>query len=275
MNKSELTNTVIQGDCETILKNVPSGTFNLIFTSPPYADIENKYKDGFKGVAPEDYCDWFMPKIKEFYRVLDNKGSFILNIDDKVKDGFRHPYVYELVYRITKETGFKLFERLQWNKGKSLCHPKRFRSAVEYIFWFAKEGGFTFNIDEMRVPYNEISINRMKSPLKKRFARTEANQDTIEYKDWSPNPKGALPSTMVSIGSESRRVSNKHFAIFPVKLADYFIRGGSNPGDLVLDPFAGSFTTCVAAKAVGRNYCGIDRDTDYCEEGKKRLTSFS
>ena len=272
MNKHNLTNAVVHGDCETVLKETPSGTFNLIFTSPPYADIANKYKDGFKGVAPEDYCDWFIPKIKEFYRVLDNRGSFILNIDDKVVKGFRHPYVYELVHRITKETGFKMFERLQWNKGKSLCNEYRFRNAVEYIFWFAKEEGFTFHIDEMRTPYAAVSINRMKKPIKKRFARTEENQDANDYKDWAPNPKGALPSTMINIGSESKRVANKHFAVFPVKLADYFIRGASNPGDLVLDPFAGSFTTCVAAKAVGRNYCGIERDADYCEDGKKRLS---
>lgn len=269
----DYTNKILCGDCETILKKFPDQSINLIFTSPPYADTANKYKDGYKGVRPDDYCEWFIPKIHEFYRVLSNTGSFILNIDDKIINGFRHPYVYELVSRITKETKFKLFERLQWNKGKSLCHPKRFRSAVEYVFWFAKEDGFTFNIDEMRTPYSEVSIKRMKKPIKKRFARTEENQTENVYKDWSPNILGALPSTLVSIGSESQRVADNHIAVFPVKLADYFIRGGSNYGDLVLDPFAGSFTTCAAAKAIGRNYCGMDRDVDYCKFGETRLNS--
>lgn len=271
MNKHDVTNSILQGDCEEILKETPSGVFNLIFTSPPYADIAGKYQHGAKGVPPEKYCDWFIPKVKEFYRVLDNKGSFILNIDDKVQNGFRHPYVYELVYRITKETGFKLFERLQWNKGKSLCHPKRFRSAVEYVFWFAKEEGFTFNLDAMRTPYDKVSLKRMERPIKKRFARTEDNQNTTIYKDWKPNPNGALPSTLITIGSESKRISNKHFATFPVKFAEYFIKGSSNPNDLVLDPFGGSFTTCVAAKILGRQYCGIDTDVEYCKDGITRL----
>jgi DNA modification methylase len=265
------TNQIITGDCETILKECSDQTFKLIFTSPPYADTANKYKDGYKGVAPEDYCNWFIPKIKEFYRVLDNKGSFILNIDDKVIDGFRHPYVYELVHRITTETGFKLFERLQWNKGKSLCHPKRFRSSVEYLFWFAKEKEFTFHIDEFRVPYNEISIKRMKKPLKKRFARTEENQDAAEYKDWAPNPKGALPSTIINIGSESQRVADNHVAVFPLKLAEQFIKGATNEGDLVLDPFNGTGTTCLAAKKLRRNYCGVDRDSEYCKFAIQRI----
>lgn len=267
----EYINKIINGECEQTLKKLPERSVDLIFTSPPYADVANKYKNGYKGVHPDDYCEWFLPKVKEFYRVLNNKGSFILNIDDKVIDGFRHPYVYDLVSRITKETGFKLFDRLQWNKGKSLCHPKRFRPSVEYIFWFAKEKGFKFNIDEFRVPYSEVSLKRMRKPIKKRFARDEKNQNENLYKEWFPNSKGALPSTIINIGSESQRVANNHVAVFPVKLAKQFINGASDEGDLVLDPFSGTGTTCVAAKQLNRNYCGIDQEEEYCIFSEQRI----
>jgi len=263
---SDYINKCLVGDCETILKSFPDKSVNLILTSPPYAGIKEKYQAGFSAPPPELYCDWFIPKVKEFSRVLADNGSFILNIDDKVVDGFRHPYVYELVCRIIKETGFQLFERINWNKGKSLCHPKRFRNPVEHVFWFAKGTGFTFNLDDMRLPYNEVSLKRMKKPIKKRFARTAENQDTLEYKDWNPHPKGALPSTLLNIGSVSKRKKDDHFAMFPDKFAEYFIKGGSNPGDLVLDPFAGAFTTCAAAKKLGRNYCGMDIFQSYVDD---------
>jgi DNA modification methylase len=271
LTATDFTNKCLLGDCEQVLQDFPEKSVNLILTSPPYAGIKEKYKEGFSAPPPDLYCDWFIPKVKQFHRVLADNGSFILNIDDKVVDGFRHPYVYELVVRIVKETGFQLFERVNWNKGKSLCHPKRFRNPVEHVFWFAKGNGFTFNLDDMRLPYNKVSINRMKKPIKKRFARTAENQDTLEYKEWKPHPKGALPSTLLNIGSVAKRRSDKHFAMFPEKFAEYFIKGASNPGDLVLDPFAGAFTTCVASKKLGRSYCGLDIFQDYIDDGEKEL----
>jgi DNA modification methylase len=275
LTATDFTNKCLLGDCEQVLQDFPEKSVNLILTSPPYAGIKEKYKEGFSAPPPDLYCDWFIPKVKQFHRVLADNGSFILNIDDKVVDGFRHPYVYELVVRIVKETGFQLFERVNWNKGKSLCHPKRFRNPVEHVFWFAKGNGFTFNMDDMRLPYNKVSINRMKKPIKKRFARTAENQDTLEYKEWKPHPKGALPSTLLNIGSVAKRRSDKHFAMFPEKFAEYFIKGASNPGDLVLDPFAGAFTTCIASKKLGRSYCGLDIFQDYIDDGEKELATIT
>jgi site-specific DNA-methyltransferase (cytosine-N4-specific) len=267
----EIKNQIICGDCEQICKKIPDGAINSIITSPPYAAISGKYLNGFVAPSPENYADWFLPKVKEFYRILNNKGSFILNIDDKVEDGFRSIYVYDLVCRITRETGFKLFEHLYWNKGKFLPNKKRFGNSVEYIFWFAKEKDFIFNLDEMRVPYNEASIKRMKKPIKKRFARTEENQNINEYKDWSPNPKGAIPPMIINIGSESKRISDNHVAVYPEKFAEYFIKGSSNIGNLVFDPFCGAGTTCVAAKKLGRSYFGIDICDEYVNFSKERV----
>lgn len=267
----EYINQVINGDCEEVCKEMPEKCVNLIFFSPPYADIAGKYKDGYKGVAPEDYSNWMIPKIHQFYRVLNDSGSMVINIDSKVINGFRSTYVMELVLRITKETGFHLYEELTWWKGKSLCHPKRFRNPLEKIYWFVKQKDFVFNLDAMRVEYDKKSLARMLRPIKKRFARTEENQEKTEYKEWKSHPLGAIPSTLVKIGSTSQRICDFHCATFPCKLSDYFIKGGSNLGDLILDPFAGTFTTCLSAKNLGRDYCGIDLSKDYCEFGKQRL----
>jgi site-specific DNA-methyltransferase (cytosine-N4-specific) len=267
----EFLNKVVCGDCGQICKGIEDKTFNAVITSPPYADIKGKYKNNFSAPSPDDYADWFLPKVKEFYRVLKDDGSFILNIDDKVEDGFRSIYVYDLVCRITRETGFKLFEHLYWNKGKFLPSKTRFSNKIEYIFWFVKQKDFVFNLDEMRIPYNEKSIKRSEKPIKKRFVRTEENQKDKNYKKWILNPKGASPSTLLNIGSESKRISDNNIAVYPEKLAEYFIKGSTNIGDLIYDPFCGAGTTCVSAKKLCRNYFGTDIFQEYVDFSKERI----
>ena len=126
-------------------------------------------------------------------------------------------------------------------------------------------------MDSMRKPYSPISIQRMKNPIKKRFNRTKENQDASDYKAWSPNPMGALPSVLVQIGSESKRISDNHTAVFPEKLCNYFIKGATKEGDLVCDIFSGSGTTAVAAKKLKRNYLGFDISELYNAEAEQRL----
>jgi len=246
-----------------------SNSIDLVITSPPYANLK-KYIDN-PGIHPDNYVEWFLPICNEICRVIKPTGSFILNINDKVEDRFRHPYVFDLISELHKRTELKMFERLFWNKLKGLPNRNRFGDRVEYIFWFAKSDKFHFNIDEMRVPYSEKSIQRMKNPLKKRFARNESNQNENNYKNWSPNEGGALPTTLVNISSESKRIADNHVAVYPVELVKYFIKGSTKEGDVVLDPFMGTGTTGVAAKSLGRNWIGFDLQEEYIKVAKNRI----
>ena len=261
-------NKIHIGDCLELLKQLDDNSVDLVITSPPYADLK-VYIDN-PGILADNYVEWFLPICNEICRVIKPTGSFILNINDKVEDGFRHPYVFDLVSQIHKRTELKMFERLFWNKMKGLPNRSRFGDRVEYIFWFAKQKGFKFNIDEMRTEYSEKSIQRMKKPLKKRFSRKE-NDDNIDYKDWSPNPLGALPTTLVNISSESKRIADNHVAVYPLELVNYFIKGSTEVGDLVLDPFMGTGTTAVSAKKLGRNYLGFELQQDYIDVANKRI----
>ena len=263
-------NDIYLGDSLELLKQLPDDSIDLVITSPPYSTLK-VYVDN-PGVSADKYVDWFLPYCKEIQRVIKPTGSFILNINDKVEGGFRHPYVFDLISEIHKRTELKMFERLFWNKMKGLPNRSRFGDRVEYLFWFAKEKGFKFKIDEMRTPYSEKSIQRMKNPLKKRFARTENDLD--EYKDWSPNPLGALPTTLINISSQSKRISDTHVAVFPMELVEYFIKGSTDEGDLVLDPFMGTGTTGVSCKKLNRNYLGFELETQYIEESKKRILNY-
>jgi DNA modification methylase len=263
-------NQIYQGDSLELLRKLPDNSVDLVITSPPYSTLK-LYIDN-PGILADDYVEWFLPICNEICRVIKPTGSFILNINDKVEGGFRHPYVFDLISQIHKRTELKMFERLFWNKMKGLPNRSRFGDRVEYLFWFAKEKGFKFNIDEMRTEYSEKSIKRMTKPLKKRYARTE--NEVGEYKDWSPNPLGALPTTLVNISSESKRIANNHVAVYPVELVDYFIKGSTDEGDLVLDPFMGTGTTAISAKKLSRKFIGFEKQSEYIEVANKRIIDY-
>ncbi len=331
-------NNIYFGDSLKGMKNLPDACIDLVMTSPPYADMK-KYADGFEGFQPDNYVQWFLPYISQIARILKDTGSFILNINDKSMDGFRHPFIFELIYAIhniedyckikgielekVDMHGLKLFERLFWNKGKYLAHPKRFGDKVEYIFWFSKAKNRKLNMDPMRLEYDSKSVKRMERPLLKRFVR-EGGEEVTEYKQggegsWAPNPEGALPSvlieegamhhvhpveealpegtilitekfdsdfhgvvqpkegdsphpsTIVTIGSEARRIAGNHVAVYPERLVSYFIQGATDAGDIVLDPFMGTGTTAVVAKALGRQYIGYDQVEDYVKTAMERV----
>jgi site-specific DNA-methyltransferase (adenine-specific)/site-specific DNA-methyltransferase (cytosine-N4-specific) len=264
-------NQIYQGDSLELLLKLPDNSVDLVITSPPYADLK-VYIDN-PGILADEYVEWFLPICNEICRVIKPTGSFILNINDKVEGGFRHPYVFDLISQIHKRTELKMFERLFWNKMKSLPNRSRFGDRVEYIFWFAKEKGFKFYLDEMRTEYSDKSIKRMKKPLKKRYARTE--NEVEEYKDWAPNPLGALPTTLVNISSESKRIADNHVAVYPVELVDYFIKGSTQEGDIVLDPFMGTGTTGVSAQKLGRSFIGFERQQEYIEVANNRIKEYA
>lgn len=265
------TNQIICGNSLDLLKQVDNDSIDLHMHSPPYGKM--KSYGICQGIEPDKYVEWYLNFSKEIYRTLKSTGVLILNINDCVINKTRHYFVYELVYRMCKEQGWLLAERLFWNKGKSLCHPKKFRDVAEYIFVFSKTNDFYMDINEMRVPYNIKSLKRMERPIKKRFNRSLDNQDKLEYKNWSSNKLGALPGTILSIGSESKRVSNINFAVYPEKLCNYLIKGFSRTNQLVCDIFSGSGTTCLSAKKLGRNYLGFEIQPEAVEESIARLNN--
>ena len=327
--------TIYHGDSLAGMRLIESESIDLVITSPPYADMK-VYEGGFGGFHPDEYVKWFLPYIAEIGRILKPTGSFILNINDKSIDGFRHPFIFELIFAIHNAEdycklkgldeldmhGLRMFERLFWNKGKFLAHPSRFGDKVEYLFWFSKTRNRKFNIDPMRLKYDEKSVKRMERPLLKRFVR-ESGEEVTEYKQggegsWAPNDRGALPSvlveegamlhvrpvvenlpegtvligeriedgievihpqvgdtphpsTIVTIGSETRRIAGNHVAVYPERLVNYFIQGATDEGDVVLDPFMGTGTTAVVAHALGRQYVGFDISADYVKTANARI----
>jgi len=244
------------------LEYLPERSVQLVITSPPYSNTRSSYA----GVEPDRYVDWFLPITKELLRTLTPTGSFVLNINDKCNKGERIPYTHELVYKMRAEQGWKLIETYIWVKKKGLpcVTSRRGSDYFEYIYHFAKTTKPTFNVDEWRTPYPESSIKRAQYTIKQNTSNREARLSKGEQpqKKWKQHPKGAWPKNVLYFPLDQGK---DHPAAFSIELPDYFIRGLSNPGDMVLDPFCGRGTTCSAANNLGRQYMGFDLKREYLD----------
>jgi site-specific DNA-methyltransferase (adenine-specific) len=247
---------ILQGDCAEVLRNFPDDHFDLIVTSPPYADNR---KHTYGGVAPDKYVDWFVGCAAEFLRVLKPTGTFVVNIKEKVVAGERHTYVIDLIVALRAQ-GWLWTEEFIWHKKN--CHPgkwpNRFRDAWERCLQFNKQRDFAMYQDAVMVPMGDWAKSRLKSLGKNDVNRHASQVDSGFGKNIS-NWVGrdlAYPSNVLHLATETG--NKNHSAAFPLALPEWFIKLFTRPGDRVLDPFIGSGTTCVAAKRLGRASVGID-----------------
>ncbi|MCX8156531.1 MAG: site-specific DNA-methyltransferase [Verrucomicrobiae bacterium] len=267
----EIRAEIIQGDCLHVLEQFPENFFDLIMTSPPYAD---RRKNTYGGVPPERYVEWFLPRSQQFLRVLKPTGTFILNIKEKAENGERHTFVIELILALRKQ-GWLWTEEFIWHKKN--CYPgkwpNRFRDAWERCLQFNKTRHFKMNQEAVMVPMGNWAQTRLKSLGKNDVVRFNSQVGSGFGKNianWLGRDK-AYPTNVLHLATEC---GNKaHSAAFPEELPEWFIKLFTDEGDTVLDPFAGSGTTCYVAQRMSRHSVGIDVVPEYCELARSQLSS--
>ena len=260
---------IIQGDCAEVLKNFDHDTFDLIVTSPPYAD---RRVHTYGGIKPEQYVDWFLPKSEQFLRTLKSTGSFILNIKEKAENGERHTYVLELILALRKQ-GWLWTDEYIWHKKN--CYPgkwpNRFRDAWERCLHFTKAKKFKMNQEAVMVPMGDWANTRLKSLGKNDVVRFDSQVGSGFGKNianWAQRSM-AYPTNVLHLATECG--NKNHSAAFPRALPEWFIKLFSDEGDLVLDPFAGSGTVIEVARELHRNAIGIEILQEYCDMAHKQL----
>jgi site-specific DNA-methyltransferase (adenine-specific) len=270
------TNKTYMGDAIELAKKLPDNSVDLIVTSPPYADTVS-YGYSVVTLTPEEYVDWFLPLFHEAKRFLKDTGSFILNINDRATNGERNIYVFDLVTRIVKETGLKLFDRYIWFKKSALPMPgdKRLNDRIEYIFHFVKDGKkFKTNTDRVRVPYKEISLHRFKSKVHGNDIVNPDGTTVLSQRGSSkPHPLGAKPITVFRFDTGSALRGIKHPAPFHPQLPEFFIKWLTDDGDLVLDPFMGGGTVAEVCLRMKRKYLGFEINPTYVKMIEERLNN--
>lgn len=263
---------VTHGDALDWLPKLPTGSVDLFFTSPPYADAR-----AYSRIHPDQYVEWFLPFAKLMYDATAETGGLVINIKNRVANrgpyrGQRHPYVYQLVLAM-QEMGWRWIETYIWAKPNAV--PGRFgprtKDSFEYVYHFARGPKPYFDLDSVRVPYkaDDAEIERRK---RDRLGRrnTEAGFGRDRTKTYLHG--GADPGNVISVPqtyNQHRGVA--HTAAMPEGLAEFFIKAMCPPGGVVIDPFAGGGTTTVVARRLGRQAGGFEIHDKFVAEAKRRI----
>ena len=267
---TQLSYQIYTGDCLTVIPaEVAANSVDLIFTSPPYADQRKK---NYGGIHPDSYVEWFLPRAEVLREALKPSGSFVLNIKEKAIHGERHPYVMELVLALRKQ-GWRLVDEFIWHKKN--CYPgkwpNRFRDAWERLLHFTLSRDFKMRQEAVMVPmgsWKETRLRQLSDNDQTRFVSQHGNSFGKRIANWVDRD-WAYPSNVLHMATECGY--RGHPATFPVALPHWFIRLFTDEGDCVLDPFAGSGTTLVAAQQLNRRGIGIDIIEEYGELMRGRL----
>lgn len=258
---------IVNADTLNFLKTIPDNTVELIVSSPPY----NMGKSYESRQSFKDYFGFQKKVIEECYRILKPEGNFCWQIGNYVEKGEIFPldiYYYDIFKFDLK---MKLRNRIIWYFGHGLHASKRFSGRYETILWFSKSDDYIFNLDSVRIP--------SKYPGKRHFKGDKKGQ-------LSGNPKGKNPSDIWEIITNdfdsclwdipnvksNHPEKTIHPCQYPIELVERLVLSMTKENGIVLDPFMGVGSTLLAALLHNRKAIGIDKEKDYINIAKSRIT---
>jgi site-specific DNA-methyltransferase (cytosine-N4-specific) len=265
-----------------ILRQIPSNSVALAFTSPPFA---LKRKKAYGNVPPAEYVDWFWPFAEEIYRVLRPDGSFVFELGGawNTGSGTRSLYPYELILRSARL--FHLAQEFYWYNPSRLPTPAewvtirrtRVKDAVNMLWWLSKTQAPQADNRRVLRPYSRSMKRLLRDGYK--VARRPSQHDISPH--FQRDNGGAIPPNLLEVPNTRSRDDYFircrkaglpiHPARFPPALPDFFIRFLTEPGQVVLDPFAGSNVTGQVAELLGRSWISIEINADYVRGSQLRF----
>lgn len=299
---------IINGDAIEVLKTLPDSICRTCVTSPPYYGLRDYAADGQIGLesTPEEYIDRLVQVFREVRRVLKDDGTLWVNIGDSyatrssanpprntrnkcghtaksVPDGYKAKDLIGIPWMLAfslRADGWYLRQDIIWHKTNCLPESVKDRctKSHEYIFLLSKSPKYFFDAESISEPIAESSTKRYMQNIKdQKGSERHPGKTNGAMKDVLPRfganeSVPALRRNKRDVWSVSTaRFKGAHFAVFPEKLVLPCILAGSKPSDIVLDPFMGSGTTGVVAVREGRDFIGIDINSEYSKMGERRI----
>jgi site-specific DNA-methyltransferase (adenine-specific) len=261
---------IICGDAVEVLRRLPEGVAALTVTSPPYYRHRDYGVAGQIGQEPslDGYLGRIASVLKGLLRVTAEDGSCFFVVGDTYRDR----KLLLVPHRIAIQAdalGWTVRNDVIWSKKDPAPESprNRWRSSHEHVLFLTKRPtGYYFNADAVRVPYSLTTQRRWGSGQAyggpKSRGRQAANDSRMrDGQTFRLHPKGCLPTDVWALPAAN--TSTRHYATFPQQLVRPVIEACSRPGGLVLDPFAGSGTTCALALSLGRRCLGIELNPAY------------
>ncbi len=240
---------LFQGDSIEWLKSLESESTDLIFSDPPY-NIKKTEWDKFE--SQEKYIQWSMRWIKEAARILTEKGTLYIFGFTEILADLKHP---SMKY-------FRGCKWLIWYYKNKANLGKDWGRSHESILHLRKGSKFTFNIDDVRVPYGKHTL---KYPSHPQAVTSQYGNNGKRSDVWIPHPDGAKPRDVFEIPTICNGMEEKtpHPTQKPEELIRRLMLASSNENDTVVDPFSGSGTTAVVAEQLNRKWLGCEICTEY------------
>ncbi|MBN1585308.1 hypothetical protein JW899_02985 [Candidatus Uhrbacteria bacterium] len=277
----KMDHVLVNGDCSEIIKSIPSGSVDLVITDPPY----NKGLDYGRfndSKSWKDYYDWLKKSLEGIPRILSDKGSFYLISYPEINARIL-PYIED-------ELRLKYRRWITWHYPTNIGHSKKnyTRSQRSILFFTKNQNDYTFNREKLVQHYK----NPTAPVIRKRIAegsKGRTSYDLLRLLDLMELQKGLIDTIDIDLlknnskdrfrnlkgkfkPMESQELKKKdHPCQLPLGLLELFVKVSSNKGDVVFDPFAGTFTTSVAAGKNGRNSLGVELNKKFMKFGHERI----
>jgi len=243
-------NTIIVGDCIEGMRRLPDSVADLIIADPPY-NLNKDFGAWKETERKEQWLPWSKEWLAQCERILKPGASiFVYGIHHHLCWIQCHMYEMGLIYR----------RQIIWYYENGFAGYKNTLAAhYEPILWFSKGESYTYN--PIREPYK--STERLK------------NKITKNGKLWTPHPDGRMAGDVwrypVLAGRRFADEKVDHPTQKPLSISSRIVNHFSNPDELVVVPFAGSGSECVAALSAGRKFIGFELNPDYVAIANQRL----
>lgn len=246
-------NCTVLGDSFLSLSKVKDKSIDLLIVDPPYNLDKNFHGNDFKKCGLEEYAFYTEKWIEAVKPKLKDTASIYVCCD----------WRSALVIGQILDKHFILRNRITWQREKGRGAKSNWKNSMEDIFFATVSNDYTFNLDAVKIK------RKVLAPYK----------ENGKPKDWVQTENGnfrlTCPSNFwddIAVPYWSMPENTAHPTQKPEKLIAKLVLASSNKGDLILDPFAGSGTTGVVAKKLGRNYINLEQNPLYCAWGEKRLS---
>lgn len=266
---------VKQGDCLVEMSRLKTNSVDLIYLDPPFftnkrhrstskSDKDISFDDNWD--SKEQYIQYMSERLKEAHRVLKETGNIFVHCDNNASYIFRD--ILEKIFGSSNFQSEIIWTYKRWSNSK-----RGLINAHQTILFYSKTSKFKFN----RIYTNYSPTTNVDQLLQERVR--DSNNKTVYKRDDNGNTiapkakKGVPLSNVWDIPYLNPKAKERvgYPTQKPLALLERIIRLGSDPGDVVLDPFCGSGTTLVAAKLLGREYIGFDVSADAINITNSRL----
>ena len=268
------TKKILNGDCIEVMKTIPEGSVDLVLTSPPYG-VNIAYDVHNDDMTPEEYLKFTKEWMTEAYRVLKDDGRIALNIPYEInrQDKGGRVFLVSEVWQTMKQIGYKFFGIVDLEEES----PHRSRTTA-WGSWMSPSSPYIYNPKECVIlAYKKEHIKKIKGQpqwTNEWIDVEDENGVTKQKKVYTEDQKREFIDLVFGQWNYFADTKSMTKATFSMDIPTKAIKILTYKNDVVLDPFAGSGTSLVAAEVLDRRWIGIELSPNYTEVARKRVQGF-